>query len=325
MPQRTRLPVLFIVGPTASGKSALARSIAEMCHGEIINFDARQIYQHARIGTAAPGPEEQQPIPHHLYNFLPPQKRFSAGAFEHRSARIIVNVIQRGHLPILVGGTGLYFRAARHGLLPAPGPTPYRARLEQRLQREGPSSLYQELQSVDPDSAERIHPGDGKRIVRALEIYYVTGRPMSEFRKHHAFKTRRYFDRVIGLMPPRSRLKLRIHHRTEQMFADGWIDEVRDLLERGTPLDAPVFDAIGYRPIAEAIVRSQINTQIPNLIERITRETYHYARAQMKWFRREPDILWFHDPPDQSILISWIRPLLRALQPIRQKPPHETA
>ena len=325
MPHRTRLPVLFIVGPTASGKSALALSMAEACHGEVINFDARQIYQDARIGTAAPGPEEQQRIPHHLYNFLPPRKSFSAGAYEHQAARIIHNVVQRGQLPILVGGTGLYFRAVRHGLLPAPGPTPYRDRLERRLQREGPRPLYEELKSVDPDSAARIHPGDGKRIVRALEIYYVTGRPMSEFRKHHAFQTRQYFDRVIGLMPPRARLKTRIHLRTERMFAAGWIDEVRNLIETGIPFDAPVFDAIGYRPIAEAIVRSNVEKQIPALIEQITRETYQYARAQMKWFRREPDILWFHEPPDQSILISWIQPLLHALREIRRDPPHETA
>lgn len=304
--------VVFVVGPTASGKSDLAILIAEAFHGEIINFDARQIYRHAVIGTASPPPEDYQRVPHHLYNFLEPDVRFSAGELLHRTDPLIADIHQRGRLPILVGGTGLYFRALRHGLSPIPGATTYRKELEERCRTEGVTSLYQELIRIDPALKSRIQPRDARRVIRALEIYRTTGKRPSEIFQQHGFLTHRFNDRVVGLLPSREALRHRIQQRTRRMFEQGWIDEVRRLINMGVPAHAPVFEAIGYRSIRQWLENDSHNRSIHELIEQINRQTYRYARIQIKWFRREPDILWFRKIPPLKSLERWLEPVLKA-------------
>ncbi len=297
--------VLFIVGPTASGKSDWAVTLAERWHGVIINCDSRQFYRDVPIGTAWPSPEAMQRVPHLLYGWLHPDQRPSVGTFIRHARAAVLNAWAQGQLPILVGGSGLYYRGFRFGLHPPPATDPtVRAELEIRARAEGVEVLYAELQRLDPQSAARIHPHDTRRVIRALEIHYTTGRPASAWRT--GWHRPVWPSVALGLMPPWTHLRARIIERNRAMWRSGWLDEVIALLEAGTDPAAPVFESIGYRAIAEWWMRGRPVPET-DLLAAIDRATWRLARRQMQWFRRERDILWWTTPPTMTEITTWIR------------------
>lgn len=303
--KQVKIPdIMIIMGPTGSGKSSLALLIARLFGGEIVNADARQIYRGAVIGTASPGATDIQKfsVPHHLYNFLAPTCRFSAGAYIRRARRIILHIASQGHLPIIVGGTGLYIRALRFGLASTPHDPEILRRLTTQYLSQGSIAAWEDLRQRDPLSASRIHPHDWKRCLRALEIIELTHKPASELWARHRWATRKYREIVVGLCPPRAILAERIRVRTRMMWSKGWVDEVRALLDQKISIQAPVFESIGYRAIASYLEKSA-TAPIEPLIQRIQHTTLEYARKQLKWLRREPGVLWFSQPPP----LAWIQ------------------
>jgi tRNA dimethylallyltransferase len=302
--------VLFIVGPTASGKSAWALDLAVRWNGTIVNADSRQFYQDARIGTACPPDAWLRQVPHRLYAFLPPDRRVSAGLYAEMARDVIRECWRSGRLPIVVGGSGLYYRALRYGLHPPVGADPaVRRNLEERHRQEGLAALYAELRAVDPVTADRIHPNDARRVLRALEIYYRTGQPPSRWRP--GWRRPVFPSVALGLLPPPQSLQERIARRNRDFWSMGWLDEVLRLVRRGVPPEAPVWESIGYRLIAEWWQARRPFSEA-ELLTRIDRQTWDLARRQIKWFRREPDVLWWTEPPPLDVLERFVRSRLRA-------------
>ncbi|RMG56442.1 MAG: tRNA (adenosine(37)-N6)-dimethylallyltransferase MiaA [Acidobacteria bacterium] len=307
-------PIIAVVGPTASGKSELGIAIAVRFDGEIINCDSVQVYRRLIIGTAKVPPEERRGVPHHLIDIVEPTEHFTAGDYARLAGRTIQRIEARGKLPILVGGTGFYLRALREPLFDSP-PTDLalRQRLHRLLERHGPEHLHRLLARVDPASAERIAPRDWSRTMRALEFYFQTGEPISRHLERRPapppFAARL---RLIALHPPRDRLYQRINERTERMFARGWVDEVRQLLESGVPPTAKALGAHGYRRIVQYV---QGEIPLERAIELTKRDVRHYAKRQLTWFRREPHVTWFEgfgdDPQVQARVIEFLERLIR--------------
>ena len=289
-------PVLCVVGPTAAGKSALALELAGPLVGEIVNADALQVYRGFDIGTAKPGAEDRRRVPHHLLDILEPHQQFSAGEFARRARRAIDEIQSRRRLPMLVGGSGLYLRALVEGISPIPAVDPeLRRRLRQRLEAEGLEALRAELSRLDPETAARLAPADGQRLLRALEVALGTGRPLSAWLAERPVGGGGIDAVWIGLTVARALLYDRIAVRVGRMLAAGWVDEVRRLLESGLEPSLPAFQAIGYRELAAYIAG---DSTLAEATERIVRATRRYAKRQMTWFRRQPGIAWF--PADES-------------------------
>lgn len=282
--------VLAVLGPTASGKTALGLSLAERHEGEIINCDSTAVYRGFDIGTDKPTIEERRGIPHHLIDILEPTDVYTAAQFARDAERVIRDIHARGKLPILVGGTGFYYRALTRGLFPGPGADDQlRARLERVARKKGPERLHRMLQRVDPGSAVRVMPRDRKRLVRALEVYLTTGRPLSD----HFGETRSLIadcDVVaIALRLPAATTAERVARRVDQQFARGIVSEVEGLLARGVPSDARPFGGLVYRQVMGMLrgVRDEAATR-----RLIVQENRRYARRQLIWFRKEPNLRW---------------------------------
>ena len=283
-----------MLGPTASGKSALSLALAERCRGEIINCDSTAVYRGFDIGTDKLGAEQRRGIPHHLIDIADPIEVYTAAQFAHDAERVIRDIHRRGRLPILAGGTGFYYRALTRGLFPGPGADEtLRARLDEVAERKGPERLHRMLQRVDSQSAVRIMPRDRKRLIRALEVYYATGRALTS----HFGETRSLIADCevisIGLKLPAALTAERVARRVEQQFARGIVDEVRGLLERGVPPDARPFGGLVYRQVMDMLrgVRGEAETR-----SLIVQENRRYARRQLIWFRKEPTLIWFDGP-----------------------------
>ena len=283
-----------MLGPTASGKSALSLALAERCRGEIINCDSTAVYRGFDIGTDKLGAEQRRGIPHHLIDIADPIEVYTAAQFAHDAERVIRDIHRRGRLPILAGGTGFYYRALTRGLFPGPGADEtLRARLDKVAERKGPERLHRMLQRVDSPSAVRIMPRDRKRLIRALEVYYATGRALTS----HFGETRSLIADCevisIGLKLPAALTAERVARRVEQQFARGIVDEVRGLLERGVPPDARPFGGLVYRQVMDMLrgVRGEAETR-----SLIVQENRRYARRQLIWFRKEPTLIWFDGP-----------------------------
>jgi tRNA dimethylallyltransferase len=284
-------PVLCIVGPTATGKSALGLDLARPLGGEIINADALQVYRGFDIGTAKPGPEDRRRVAHHLVDILDAHEPFSAGEFARRARSVIDEIRSRRRLPILVGGSGLYLRALIEGISPIPPIEPQlRQELRHRLAGEGVAALRAELLELDPESAERVAPADSQRVLRALEVALGTGRPLSAWIAENPVGGGGIDAAWIGLTLPRALLYDRIAERVERMLADGWVEEVRRLLAAGLSRSLPAFQAIGYRELAGHL---RGDASLEEVAERIVRATRQYAKRQMTWFRRQPGVEWF--------------------------------
>ena len=286
--------LLAIVGPTATGKSALALSVADALGGEIISCDSTAVYRGFDIGTdKVPGPERRG-IPHHLVDVADPSEVYSAARHSREAAAAARAVTARGRLPIVVGGTGLYYRALTRGLFPGPARDPeLRARLHRVAARRGVEALHRWLTRCDPRSAERIQPRDEKRLVRALEVWLLTGRPLTAHFADTRSPIADYAVTTVALDLPGEALASRIARRVDAQFDGGLLDEIRGLWAAGVAPDAGPFGGLVYRQAVECLrgLRSVEETRAL-----IIRENCRYARRQRIWFRREPGLQWLRTP-----------------------------
>jgi len=298
--------VVAIVGPTGIGKSRLALSLAQACHGEIVNADSRQVYRHLDIGTAKPTPDERALVPHHLIDIVDPDEEFSLARYQALAAAAITGIHRRGSLPILVGGSGQYVWGVLEGWqAPRVAPDPeLRRDLEARAASGEGAALYQELVAVDPESARRIDPKNTRRVIRALEVYRTTGLPFSQL---SARKPPAFASLVIGLTCARPELYRRIDERIDQMIANGLVEEVKRLVSLGYRLDLPSLSGIGYPQIGEYLAGK---LALAEAVAKIKRETRRFVRHQYGWFRlTDPRIRWFGVPamPEGEIVAAVAR------------------
>jgi tRNA dimethylallyltransferase len=288
-------PALFIIGPTAVGKTRISIELAEWLNGEIVSADSRLFYKGMDIGTDKPGQEERARVPHHLIDIVFPDEAFSLADFQSRARDIIFDIHQRKKLPIVVGGTGQYIRALSEGWqIPKQEPDPeLRIELEQAAVTGGPAALLDRLKIVDPESASNIDPQNTRRIVRALEVTLLTGRPFSEQRtKDEPFLQ----PLIIGLNSPRKVLYAIIDARIDEMIAVGLVNEVQRLLNEGYARDLPAFTAIGYQEIA-AYLDGEIT--LDEAIVVMKRRSRQLVRRQANWFKpADPKIRWHDVDPD---------------------------
>lgn len=279
--------LLVVVGPTASGKTELSVRLAERDHGEIISADSVQVYRHFEIGTGKPSADELARARHHLIDVVEPHEPMDAARFAELARGVIADVRARGRRPIVCGGTYLWVRALVYGLAPAPPADPeLRRRYEDWAAREGRGALHAELQKRDPEAAARLAPNDFVRVSRALEVFELTGLPLSRWQAEHGFRTAHYQARLVGVHRAKEELDERIAARVRAMFAAGWLDEVRDLLARGYA-DARAMSAVGYKQVAAA-VQSPSGFDQAELELQIVRATRIFARRQRTWLRDEP-------------------------------------
>jgi tRNA dimethylallyltransferase len=294
--------IVCVVGPTASGKSALGLAIAERLDAEIVCADARQVYRDLEIGTAKPTAAERARVPHHGLDLVPPDASFDVGRYRAAAMAAIDDVTARGRPVVVVGGTGLYVRALLHGLCPAPPRAPrVRAVLQRWAAREGVPALHRRLAVVDPAAAARVHANDAVRIVRALEVALVSGRRLSDWQRTHAFAGAPFDAFVVGLAVPTAELDARIAARVDAMLAAGWLDEVRALVARGHPDDAPVWRTLGY-PEMRAVVEGRADVGAARAGTVLA--TRRYAKRQRTWFRREPEVVWRDPRTDADRIVA---------------------
>jgi tRNA dimethylallyltransferase len=302
-------PLVAIVGPTAVGKTEISICLAEMLGGEIVSADSRLIYRGMDIGTAKPSIESRARIPHHLIDVTEPNQPWSLAIYRREALKAIDTIHQRGRLVMLVGGTGQYVTAILEGWVPPPrsGDPSLRQRLESFANAHGPEDLHNQLANIDPVSAAKIDYRNVRRVVRALEIYHITGLPFSQQRIHQPPP---YRVLRIGLTLPRPELYARIDARIDEMLASGLIAEVEDLLERGYDPDLPAMSAIGYRQITDYL-RGSISLE--DAVRQMRRATRQFVRRQSNWFKvDDPRIHWFDVQDDvvervESLIKTWIR------------------
>lgn len=295
-------PLVAVVGPTASGKSALALDIAERFSGEIVNFDSVQVYRGFEIGTAKTPFVERRGIPHHLLDVVAPDAVFTAGDYAER-ARVVVDEIRaRARLPVFVGGTGLYLRALLNGLFQGPKrDEALREKLEQRVESKPAGYLHRILERLDPASAERIHPHDVPKLMRSIEVRLLANAPIATLWSKGAGRLEGYEVIRVGLNPTRSALYARINRRTQKIFKAGLIEETQALLASGTPRSARPFGSLGYK---QALDYLGGGITLEEAIESTAKMTRRYAKRQMTWFRREPDIHWLKGFGDEETVLT---------------------
>lgn len=299
--------VLAVVGPTCTGKSDCALWLAHCVGGEIINADSMQVYKGFDIGSAKPSRQVLQEIPHHLIDVAAADEEFNAASFKEMADRAIPEVWSGGHIPIMVGGTGLYLRVLFHGLFEVPGDRGVRDAIRKRYLQD-PDGVYEELRAVDPAYAGTISYRDGVRVVRALEVYRISGTTMSEWRERHGFREKRYDVYMIGLRRERKELYARINRRVETMLEAGWIREVEDLLKNGCSSDLKPFQSIGYR---EIVLYLHDEIEYSDMVEKIKTATRHYAKRQITWFLKEKDVNWYEYPEQKDAILENVRGFLR--------------
>lgn len=286
-------PLIALCGPTASGKSALALELAAAWQGEIVSCDSLQVYRGLDIGSAKATPAERERVPHHLLDVAEPDQPFSAADYARQARQVLAEIRSRGRLPLVVGGTGLYLQALLQGLFPGPSRD---ARLRERFsriaERRGDAFLHRALARRDPAGAARISPRDRVRVIRALEVRCLTGRPIGEQQREGADALRGFDVLVLGLAPERSALREAIEARTRRMLAAGLLDEVRGLLAR-YPAGLRPLQAIGYREAA-ACLRGDLPEA--RLVPEIVAATARYAKRQMTWFRHQTRPEWCSGP-----------------------------
>jgi tRNA dimethylallyltransferase len=294
--------ILVIAGPTASGKSALALELARRLDGEIVNADSLQVYRGMDIGTAKPTPEQRAEIPHHLIDVADPDQPFSAADFADAADAAIRDIDSRGKRAIVVGGTGLYIRALLKGLVDSPGDAgAIRQELRAEAEERGNQALLEELHRVDPELAGRIHPNNLVRIIRALEVFRLTGIPLSRYQQEHGFSSQRYRSLQIGIRVERQLLYSRIDQRVNRMLEQGLQQEVQQLLNAGYSPEAKAMRAIGYKEMAACLAGE---CSLDEAIRLIKRDTRHYAKRQLTWFNADADILWLEYPAEFDTILK---------------------
>jgi tRNA dimethylallyltransferase len=295
------IPLLAILGPTGAGKTRVAVALAENWPIEVVSVDSRQVYRRMDIGTAKPTPGERRAVRHHLVDVVEPDEGYDAARFAREAAEAIAAVRGRGRWPVLVGGTGLYYRALVRGLLPRPpADRALRASLQAEIRTAGPEALHRRLQDLDPDAANRLHPRDTLRVGRALEVALQTGRPALRSGAGawgEAPAEPRYRVVAFGLTAPRPALYAALDARVDQMLAEGLLGEVRALLEAGFGPSLPAMHGIGYRHLAPVI---QQGGKLEAAVAAMKRDTRRYAKRQRTWFAREPDLAWIETRPGDA-------------------------
>jgi len=300
-------PLIAIVGPTGSGKSDLSLRLCEEFGGEVVNCDSLQIYRYFDIGTAKLPAGERRGIPHHMLDIVNPDEIFTAGEFSSRTRPLLASISENA-LPVVAGGTGFYLRALLDGLFPAPSrDVQLRARLAGREQLR-PGSLHRLLRRFDPEAARVIHINDTPKVMRALEVYLLTRRPITSWFAEGRDTLTGFRPLKLGLMPPRDALYERLNSRCAQMFATGLMEEVRRILDMGWPTSAKPFESHGYRQALQILSGELTPEQA--VIEAQT-NTRRYAKRQMTWFRKEPGVFWLagfgDDPAIQEAAIDQVR------------------
>lgn len=292
--------LIVVMGPTAVGKTAAAIRLAKQWGGEIISADSMQVYRHMDIGTAKPTPDQQCRVPHHLIDIVNPDESFNAECFMERARAVIAELHKRGKKIIVVGGTGLYIRAVLGGLFDGPAADEaLRRHYFTILEREGKAGLYGMLKARDRRAAAIIHPNDTTRMIRALEVLDLTGVSIMEQQQEHRFAQRPYRVLKIGLRCSRSVLYERIEARTEEMLAQGFLDEVRQLLDMGFHEGLRPMQALGYRQMV-GFLKGELD--LDEAVDQLKRETRRYAKRQLTWFGADPEIRWFEPGNEEEIL-----------------------
>jgi len=282
--------LVVILGPTASGKTALSLALAEKFAGEIVNCDSVATYREFDIGTAKPSLSERTRVPHHLFDCLDPVQDVTAGEYARQARQVLAEIKSRELLPIVVGGTGLYLRALLEGLFAGPGRSEeLRERLRERAARRGSQHLHRVLERLDPATAEKIHPNDAPKLIRAIEVCLASRQKMSELWQQGRDRLTGFRILRLGLDPDRSALYRRINDRATQMFDRGLVEETKLLIEKYGAAARPLT-SLGYKQAAE-FLRGEVNRN--DAIERAQQAHRNYAKRQMTWFRREPEVMWF--------------------------------
>jgi tRNA dimethylallyltransferase len=300
--------LVAVVGPTGAGKSELALRIAQEFDGEIVNCDSLQIYRHLDIGTAKLPPEQRRGIPHHLIDIAEPDEVFSAGEYARRARQVLREIAARGRLPVVCGGTGFYLRALLEGLFPGPErDEALRQRLAAREARR-PGLLHRLLRRLDPVSAGRIHPSDKQKLIRAVEVCLLLGRPLSEAFALGREPLEGFRVLKIGLDPPREALYQKLNERCRKMFESGLVEETRRILELGYAADVKPLHSHGYRQAVQ-VLRGELTYE--QALYYAQRDTRRYAKRQWTWFRRESGVVWFRgfgeDPAIQAAVLGRVR------------------
>ncbi len=289
MPPDTR-PILIIAGPTAVGKTEASIVLAQEWGAEIVSADSMQIYRGMDIGTAKPTPTQRAHVYHHMIDVVDPAQPYSVGDYLRDARNSIDGILKSGGVPMVVGGTGLYIRALMRGLLHGPpADMELRERLLRKESENGEGTLYADLARLDPEAAIKIHPNDLRRTVRALEVYHLRDRKMSDLQKAHAFQERTHTFRLLFLVRGRSELYPRIERRVDQMIADGLEDEVKGLMLKGYSSDLISMQALGYGHFIDYLNNRMTFEETVDLLKR---DTKRFAKRQFTWFRREPDARW---------------------------------
>lgn len=308
-PAASVLPLVAVVGPTASGKSALGVWLAEQFGGEVLACDSTQLYRGFKIGTAQPSVAERRGVPHHLVDTLTPREEATAGGYRQIALAVLEDLRRRGRLPILTVGTGLYLRALLEGLAEVPQRSEeLRARLRSSAGNRAPGYLHRLLKRMDPETAGKIASADEQKLIRAIEVCVLARKPVSEVHRTGRKPLEGWRPLKIGLMPPREALYERIHARTDAMLSQGWLEEVSGLMASTLPENAKPFDFIGYRELRQVLRGEKKLEEARAAIQQATRQ---YAKRQLTWFRKEANIHWlagFGDDLDlQREAMEWLR------------------
>jgi tRNA dimethylallyltransferase len=281
--------LVVILGPTGSGKTALSLTLADRFSGEIVNCDSVALYRDFEVGTAKPTQPERARAPHHLFDFVDPRSYYTAGEYARRARETIQEISSRGHLPIVVGGTGLYLRALLQGLFPGPQRSDkLRQRLRDRVQQKGSAYLHRVLKRLDPAAAANIHPNDAPKLIRAVEVCLASRKKMTEMWKQGRDPLQGFRILRLGLNPARAILYDRLNQRAVQMFENGLVEETQDLIDKYGDNAWPL-SSLGYKQ-ASQFVRGELDRE--SAIAAAQQAHRNYAKRQLTWFRREPDVIW---------------------------------
>ena len=299
-------PLVILTGPTAVGKTALSIALAKAVGGEIISADSMQVYRHMDIGSAKIMPEEMEGVPHHLIDVLEPAEEFNVVVFQKLAKQAVEEIYSRGHIPILVGGTGFYIQALVYDIdfTENNEDTALRQALEEQARREGADVLYERLRAVDPESCESIHAHNIKRVIRAIEFYEKTGKKISDHNREQRQNDSPYHFAFFVLTDSRDKIYQRIDERVDLMMAHGLMEEVRALRDRGCRRDMVSMQGLGYKELL-ACLEGEISLE--EAVYLIKRDTRHFAKRQLTWFRREKEVIWVdktvYDHDSQKMLM----------------------
>jgi tRNA dimethylallyltransferase len=314
-----RRPLVVLLGPTAVGKSRIGVLVAQHFGTDVLTADSRQVYRGMDIGTDKPTADERQGVPHRLIDLADPDETFNTGWYRRAALAEIDRLYAESRLPFVVGGTGLYIRTLARGLCPAPpADQGVRAELMRMSQEQGRDRLHAELAQVDPATAARLHPNDEAKVMRALEVYRLSGQPMSDLQRRHGFQEAPFSTLLIGLQRPKAELYRRIEERIDWQLAHGMVQETRALLDRGYRRESGAMTGLGYRHVAAHLSGECDYAEMVRLFKRDTRR---FAKRQMTWFRKEPGVHWIsmerNEPLERIVqsIVSFIEQFLRTLEP----------